>query len=405
MIGITKLYCGTVHPSDVLRYGRGPRKLPSKLLQFAPEKKPIVVWNCTRMCNLRCRHCYSAACAEPADDEMSTGEAKAMIDDLAAFGVPVLLFSGGEPLMRPDIMELISHARSTGLRTVLSSNGTLIDAHVAARLADVGLHYAGISLDGLEATNDAFRGVPGAFARTLQGIRRCREMGVKTGLRLTLNRRNVAELPAIFDLIEAEEIPRVCFYHLVGTGRAEDLGGDHLPHARTRAALDLMMDRTADLLARGRQVEVLTVDNHADGPYVYLRLLQEDPARAAEAMELLKMNAGNSTGIGIGCVSWNGDVLPDQFWRWRVLGNVRNCRFSEIWSDPQQPLLRKLRNRKQHLRCRCLRCRFLDVCNGNFRARAEAATGDPWGEDPACYLTDAEIALPAGEPAGEEAPS
>ena len=392
MIGISKLYCGTVEASDPLRYGRESARLPSHLLQFSADKKPVVVWNCTKQCNLRCVHCYASATCRPADDELSGDDARAMIDDLARFGSPVLLISGGEPVMRPDLLELIAHARAAGMRAVVSTNGTLIDETLARRFAEAGLSYVGVSLDGLEEIHDRFRGVAGAFRQALAGIRNCRAAGVKVGLRFTLNRRNVADLPGIFDLLEREQIPRVCFYHLVYTGRGGGLIEAALSNAQTRATVDLILDRTAALHAAGRKVEVLTVDNHADGPYVYLRLLREDPARAAQCLELMKMNGGNSTGVGIGCVSWNGDVLPDQFWRHHVLGNVRERPFSEIWTDPDQPLLARLRDRKKVLTCRCMQCRWLDVCNGNFRARAEAVSGDLWGDDPACYLTDEEIA-------------
>lgn len=394
MIGISKLYCRTVEASDVLRYGRRSADLPSHLLQFAADKKPVVVWNCTKRCNLRCVHCYSASTAEAADDELSGDEAREMIADLGRFGCPVLLFSGGEPLLRGDVLELIAAAKAAGLRAVLSTNGTAIERPLADELAGAGLSYVGVSLDGLATVHDAFRGVPGAFRRAMRGIRACLAAGVKVGLRMTLNRRNIAELGGVFDLLRREGIPRVCFYHLVYTGRGDGLRSDTLSHAQTRAALDLIMDRTADLHARGQKVEVLTVDNHADGPYVYLRLLREDAAAAAECLKLLEMNAGNSTALGIGCVSWNGDVLPDQFWRHHVLGNVRRRPFSEIWSDPSAGggLLGMLRERRKHMTCRCMRCRWLGVCNGNFRARAEAVTGDMWGDDPACYLTDEEIA-------------
>jgi 12,18-didecarboxysiroheme deacetylase len=392
MIGISKLYCGTVEPSDPLRYGRRSDRLPSHLLQFAADKKPVVVWNCTKRCNLRCAHCYSSSTSAPGANELTGDEARRMIDDLGRFGCPVLLLSGGEPILRPDLLELVRHARRADLRAVISTNGTLITEELAGRFAEAGLSYVGISLDGLERVHDAFRGVRGAFQRALAGIRNCRAAGVKVGLRLTMSRHNVDDLPGVFDLIEAEDIPRVCFYHLVYAGRGGWLRDQALPHEATRRVLDLIMDRTAALHAAGRKVEVLTVDNHADGPYVYLRLLREDPARAAQCLELLEMNAGNSTGVGIGCISWNGDVLPDQFWRHHVLGNVRQRPFSEIWSDPDQPLLRKLRDRHRYLKCRCMRCRWLGVCNGNFRARAEAVGGDPWGDDPACYLTDEEIA-------------
>ncbi len=400
MIGISKLYCSTVEASDPLRYGRSSKTLPTRLLQFSRDKKPIVVWNSTRRCNLRCAHCYASADCRADPDELTTDEARAMIDDLAEYGAPVLLFSGGEPLMRQDLMELIPYASSAGLRTVISTNGTMIDAPVAEKLATAGLNYVGVSLDGLAATNDAFRGQAGAFERALQGIRNCHAAGVKAGLRLTMNRRNVGEIPDVFDLIERERIKRVCFYHLVYTGRGDDMRSDTLSHAQTRDALDLIMDRTADLIARGHDVEVLTVDNHCDGPYVYMRLAREDPKRAEQTLELLRMNGGNSTGRGIACVSWNGDVLPDQFWRHHVVGNIRSRAFSEIWEDGEIPLLDQLRNRREHMHCRCMHCRWLTVCNGNFRARAEAATGDPWGDDPACYLTDEEI---AGEPIARDA--
>jgi 12,18-didecarboxysiroheme deacetylase len=395
MIGISKLYCSTVEPGDPLRYGRRSKRLPSHLLQFSRDKKPVVVWNCTRRCNLRCQHCYSASTDAAPQRELTTGQAREMIDDLASFGCPVLLISGGEPLSRPDLMELIGHARQAGMRAVLSTNGTLIDEATAARLSEMGLSYVGISLDGLGEVNDRFRGQVGAFDAAMRGIRNCQSAGLKVGLRLTMNRRNAGEIPAIFDLIQRERIPRVCFYHLVPAGRGSSLGSDMLSHAQTRATLDEIIDRTAALHTSGQPVEVLTVDNHADGPYVYLRLLRENPDRAAKVLELLRMNGGNSTGVGIGCVSWNGDVLPDQFWRQHVLGNVLQRRFSEIWTDPNQPMLRDLRDRKSLLKGRCSRCRWLGVCNGNFRSRAEAAGNGPWGDDPGCYLTEEEI---AGEP-------
>jgi radical SAM protein with 4Fe4S-binding SPASM domain len=249
-----------------------------------------------------------------------------------------------------------------------------------------------VSLDGLESTHDRFRGRAGAFAEAIRGIRICREAGIKVGVRFTMNRLNVRDIPAIFDLLEAEDIPRACFYHLVYAGRGSKLMEEDLSHAGSRAVLDLIMDRTRDLFEKGSPKEILTVDNHADGPYVYLRLLKEDPRRAAEVLELLKMNEGNSSGNGIGCVSWDGEVHADQFWRGISFGNVRRRPFSEIWSDTSNDLMARLKDKRPHLTGRCATCRWLDVCGGNFRARAEAATGEIWAPDPACYLTDEEIA-------------
>jgi len=391
MIGISKLYCGTVEPSDALRYGRRSKDLPSHLLQFSSDKRPVVVWNMTRACNLKCLHCYAKASESSREIELTTEEARAMIDDLAGFGVPVILFSGGEPLVRQDLPELARYAVRKGMRAVISTNGTLITGDKARELKDVGLSYVGVSLDGLEEVNDRFRGKKGAFQSAIQGIRNCQEAGLKVGLRFTLNRMNVEEVPRIFDLLERADIPRVCFYHLVYAGRGSELIEDDLDHRQTRAAVDLIIDRTKDMHDRGLSKEVLTVDNHADGPYLYLRMVREKHPRAEEVMELLKMNEGNSSGVGFGCISWDGAVHADQFWRHESFGNVRERPFSAIWTDLSNPILAKLKEKKRHVKGRCATCVWLEICGGNFRVRAEAVTGDMWAPDPACYLTDEEI--------------
>lgn len=393
MIGISKLYCGTIEPSDALRYGRQSSRLPSHLLQFSADKKPVIVWNVGQRCNLKCVHCYSQSQDRPYPDELTTAEGKRLIEDLAEFGSPVILFSGGEPLLRNDLLELAERAIGLGLRAVISTNGTLIDEHMAGRLKKIGLSYVGVSLDGMRETHDRFRGVKGAFDAALKGIRACQEAEIKVGLRFTMNRRNAMDIPLIFDLLEEENIPRVCFYHLVYSGRGSRLRDEDLSRAETRRIVDLIIDRTKDLHQRGKEVEVLTVDNHADGPYLYLRMLREGSPRASEVRELLQMNGGNSSGVGIGCVSWDGSVHADQFWRHYSFGNVRGRRFSEIWTDLRDPLMAKLKEKKKHLTGRCAVCQWLDVCAGNFRVRAEASTGDLWAPDPACYLSDEEIGL------------
>ncbi len=393
MIGISKLYCGTVEPSDAIRYGRHSGKLPSHLLQFSKDKKPVVVWNITRRCNLKCVHCYAHAKNIAFDNELTTDEGKKLIDDLAAFGVPVLLFSGGEPLMRKDMTELAGYAVKKGMRAVISTNGTLIPPDTAKILKDIGLSYVGVSLDGMEEIHDKFRGVKGAFKAAMKGIENCRKQGIKVGLRFTINKFNVNEIPAVFDLLEKRNIPRICFYHLVYAGRGSGLVKDDLTHYETRKAVDLIIDRTKDLHDRGIPKEVLTVDNHADGPYLYLRLKKEDPERGDEVLELLKMNEGNNSGRGIGCVSWDGEVHADQFWRHYSFGNVKKRPFSEIWTDLSNPLMKKLKEKKNYVKGRCAKCRWLDICAGNFRVRAEAVYDDVWAPDPACYLTDDEIKI------------
>lgn len=393
MIGISKLYCGQAEASDALRYGRQSGKLPSHLLQFSKDKKPVVVWNMTRRCNLKCAHCYAQATGMGGRDEINTAQAKEMIGDLAAYGAPVLLFSGGEPLAREDLTELARFATEKGMRAVISTNGTLISKQKAKELKSVGLSYVGISLDGLEEVHDRFRGVPGSYKKALEGIANCQAEGLKVGLRFTINRGNAAEIPGIFQLLEDLEIPRACFYHLVYSGRGSNLIKEDLNHQETRAVLDLIMDKTRALFEAGKPKEILTVDNHADGPYVWMRLQKEDPERAEDVFKLLQFNEGNNSGRGIGCISWDGKVHADQFWREHVFGNVLERPFSQIWEDTEIELLHKLKDKKSHVGGRCAKCRHLSICGGNFRARAEAYHGDIWAEDPACYLTDAEIGI------------
>jgi len=393
MIGISKLYCGTVEASDPIRYGRKSKNLPAHLLQFSSDKKPVVVWNITRECNLNCIHCYARAVHHSNEKELTTQEGFALLDDLAEFGAPVILFSGGEPTVRPDLTELANYAVGKGMRAVISSNGTLIDKKMADELKKAGVSYVGISLDGLEEVNDHFRGMNSAFKMALQGIENCSEAGIKVGLRFTINQSNKSEVPGIFTLMEEKEIERICFYHLVYSGRGSDLIDQDLSHEETRKMVDLIIDTTKDMYDRGKVKEVLTVDNHADGPYLYLRMLREKNPRASEVLKLLKMNGGNSSGNGIGCVSWDGEVYADQFWREHSLGNILKRPFSQIWSDKTDPFLTKLKGKKRYVKGRCSNCKWLDVCAGNFRARGESVSGDIWGEDPACYLTDEEIGI------------
>ena len=391
MIGISKLYMGQAEASDPLRYGRLSANLPSHLLQFSRDKKPIVVWNITQRCNLKCKHCYAAG--EPdVSKELTTEECRRAIDGFADFGCPVVLFSGGEPFSRPDLLDLAAYAREKGRRVVFSTNGTLITPAIAERIKAIGASYVGISIDGVRETHDAFRGVPGAYDRSLAAIRACRDAGVKVGLRVTLTRDNVREIPAIFRLMREERIPRICLYHLVYSGRGANLRANDLSHEETRAAVDRIIDEMKAAFDAGSPLEVLTVDNHADAPYLWLRMVREGNPRADDVLRLLRMNGGNSSGNGLSCVSWDGTVYPDQFWRDKPLGNVRERPFGEIWGNPPEgSFLAQLREKPLHVQGRCRDCRFLSICGGNFRARGEAATGDIWGEDPACYLTDEEI--------------
>lgn len=390
MISVSKLLCDTASFGDSLRYAQTSAAARSGTNE---GRGPVVVWNCTRTCNLRCLHCYYAAQSEPSPDELSTQEARRMIDDLAAFRVPVLLISGGEPLTRRDILDLAAYAADKGIRVTLSTNGTLLTRERVRRLKAIGVGYVGISFDGVGSVHDYFRARDGAFAASLQAVRLCLEEGQKVGIRFTMNRYNRDELPRMFDFIEAEGIPRACFYHLVYSGRGAQLRERDLSAEETRRAMDTIIERTESLAARGDQREILTVDNHADGVYIYLTLLRRGSPRAEAVRRLLEANGGNRSGVAIAAVDHEGHVHPDQFTTIHSLGNVRQQPFSEIWGRGDHPLLAALRDRRRHLKGRCGACRWLNLCNGNFRARAEAVHGDFWAEDPACYLTDDEIGL------------
>jgi radical SAM protein with 4Fe4S-binding SPASM domain len=397
MINISKLYCDEVTPGDWLRYGKegsGEREgemVPKK----ASERKPIVVWNITRNCNLKCVHCYNDSGVGKECNDASTEEAKAVLDDLAAFGIPSVLFSGGEPFMRHDLFELIKYATDKGLRTVISTNGTLITPEAAAKVKEYGVSYVGISLDGIGEINDKFRGVDGAFDRTVEGIKNCQAVGQRIGLRLTLTKRNVADLESLFDFFEEYGIERACFYHLVPSGRGQIISDDDLTHAQSREAIEMIMARTKAFKEAGRKTDILTVDNHVDGIYLYLKLLKEDPEKAKDVWKLLTWNGGglNSSGVGIGCLDFNGKVHANQFWGHYDLGDIHEKPFSEIWSNDEEPLLKGLRNRRDYVKGRCRLCKFFDGCGGSLRVRADLHFGDTWAPDPGCYLTDEEIGL------------
>lgn len=400
MINITRLFANQVTTGDPLRYGvDGPQKVghdhhfqTHKRATSAAERRPVVVWNITRRCNLHCVHCYTDSHDQEYKGELTNAEGKAFIDDLARFGIPALLFSGGEPLLRPDLFDLASYAVSKGLRPVLSTNGILINLETARKLKEIGFIYVGISLDGIGETNDKFRGKKGAFEEAMRGFRNCREVGQRVGLRLTLTKRNVLDLDNIFDFLIAEQIPRACFYHLVYSGRGKAIEGDDLTHEDSRKALDVICKRTREIVEKGIDLDVLTVDNHVDGPYLYLKLLKEDPERAAEVRKMLEWNGGGafSTGVGIGDVDFFGNVHPDQFWQDQSFGNVRERPFSEIWQDTSHPLMAGLKDRIPLLKGKCATCRYIKMCGGALRVRAFRVYNDPWMHDPACYLTEEE---------------
>lgn len=390
MIGVSKLLCGVEHFGDRLRYAHGSH---GQKHGAVAGYGPVVAWNVSRTCNLHCIHCYSDSEEKDYPGELTTQEAKKFIDDLADFNVPVLLLSGGEPLMRSDIFDLVAHARKHDIRVTFSTNGTLITPDVAKEIKKFGVGYVGISLDGIGDNNDRFRGKKGAFEDALRGIRNCLAIDQRVGLRFTINRHNLRDMEDIFRLIEEEKIPRVCFYHLVYSGRGGSMMQEDITHEESRHAMDLIMGKAIEFYKKGSDVEILTVDNHADIVYLYLKIKETEPELAETVWKLMQLNGGNRSGIAFANVDSLGYVHPDQFTQNHTFGNVKERPFKEIWTDTSHPILAGLKDRKPLLKGRCSKCKWLNVCNGNFRARAEAVTGDFWESDPACYLTDEEIGL------------
>jgi len=354
---------------------------------------PVVIWNLIRRCNLTCKHCYSISADTDFPGELSTDEVFAVMDDLKAFKVPVLILSGGEPLLRPDIFEVSRRAKAMGFYVGLSSNGTLIDTDNIGQIADVGYDYVGISLDGIGATHDAFRRKVGAFDASMQGVRLCREAGVKVGLRFTITMDNAHELPKLLDLVEREDIDKFYLSHLNYAGRGNKNRRDDARHDVTRKAMDLLFDYCWRDVESGGRREVVTGNNDADGVYLLHWARRHRPAQAAHLERKLIQWGGNASGVNVANIDNLGNVHPDTFWWHYDLGNVRQRPFSEIWPDRSDPIMAGLKQRPRQVSGRCDACRHFAICGGNTRVRALQVHGDAWAEDPGCYLTASEIGI------------
>ena len=390
MISLSKLLCDLDAEGDGLRYDDG-RDSAKEQITEEPTTKPVVVWNLTRRCNLYCEHCYAGADLDAAPGELTTAEGKQLLDELADYGAPVVLFSGGEPLVRDDLEALVAHAADTGIRPVLSTNGTLVTPERAAALRDAGLQYAGVSVDGMPERNDAFRGEEGAFDAAVRGIETFLDAGVKTGLRYTITERNAADIESVVDLLAEVGVDRFCFYHLDYGGRGGDIAdADLTPEAR-REAVERLCELTLSYHDAGEEIETLLVGNYCDAAFLveYARDRFGEPTAAA-VRRYLEVNGGDPTGERVADIDYQGNVHLTQFWQGYSLGNIRDRPFGAIWEDESNPLLSKLRDREAHLTGRCATCRHRDICRGGSRLRALAAEGDVFAPDPQCYLTRAE---------------
>ncbi|WP_421848979.1 heme d1 biosynthesis radical SAM protein NirJ [Oricola sp.] len=355
--------------------------------------KPVVIWNLTRRCNLKCKHCYTVSANVDFPGELTAKQARDTLEDIGRFLVPALILSGGEPLLRDDLFELARRARELVRVLALSTNGTAVTGENADRVAEIGFDYVGISIDGIGTVNDRFRGVEGAYDQALAGVRACKKRGVKVGLRFTITDDNADQLGELLDLCDGEGVDKFYLSHLVYAGRGNKARGDDTDHVRTRRAMDLLIERAAASHKGAAQLEIVTGNNDADAVYFLNWAAERFPAeRLAHLRAHLVAWGGNASGVGVANIDTQGNVHPDTYWSEYTIGSVKETPFSELWTG-SDPMLAELRRRPRPLKGRCGACAHKSICGGNTRIRALQLTGDPWAEDPACYLGDAEIGV------------
>ncbi|MFZ2406010.1 MAG: heme d1 biosynthesis radical SAM protein NirJ [Methylobacter sp.] len=365
---------------------------PTPLKPARKPAAPVVIWNLIRRCNLTCKHCYTTSTDINFPNELSTPEIYTVMDDLKAFKVPVLILSGGEPLLHPDIFDISRRAKDMGFYVALSTNGTKISAANIDEIAAINYQYIGVSLDGIKDTHDQFRRVQGSFDQALHGIHLCLEKGIKVGLRYTLTQDNAQDFPALLQLMDEHNIDKFYLSHLNYGGRGNKNRKDDAHFAMTRDAMDLLFETSYEWLKEGKDREFVTGNNDADAVYFLHWVARHFPDQVDHIKAKLEQWGGNASGVNVANIDNLGNVHPDTFWWHYELGNVKERPFSEIWMDTSDPLMAGLKQSPRPLEGRCARCRYQEICNGNTRVRAAQTTGNFWAEDPGCYLTNTEIA-------------
>ncbi len=335
----------------------------------------LVAWETTRNCNLDCIHCRAAAGRGPYTGELTTAEGKRLLAEIAGVAPAIVILTGGEPLLRPDIFELAEHGRDLGLRMVMAPNGTLVTEAIARRMAAAGIQRVSVSLDGASAeTHDAFRKVPGAFAGALRGIAHLRAAGVPFQINTTISRANLAEIPAIQELAVRLGAVAHHIFLLVPTGRGKYIVDQAIDAETYERTLNWFYEQ------RGKT----SLELKATCAPQYYRILRERAAREGRAVTVQShgldaVTRGCLGGIGFCFVSHVGEVQPCGFLH-TVCGNVRERSFAAIWE--QSETFHRLRD-FDRLRGKCGACEFKRVCGG-CRARAFEATGDFLAEEPLC---------------------
>ncbi|RJQ58167.1 MAG: heme b synthase [Desulfobacteraceae bacterium] len=335
----------------------------------------LVAWEVTRNCNLNCVHCRAAATLGPHEGELDTQTCLRILDEIADAGNPIVILTGGEPLLRPDIFEIARYGTDKGLRMVMAPNGTLITEEVAGRLAAAGIQRISVSLDGASSeAHDRFRGVDGAFKRALQGIEKAKSAGIEFQVNTTITKQNLASLPRIQKLaMELEAVAHHIFL-LVPTGRGKYIIDQEITAKEYEEALNWFYD----------QRELSSLQLKATCAPHYYRILRQRAKAEGKKVEfkthgLDAVTRGCLGGTGFCFISHRGIVQPCGFLSLNC-GDLRKQAFSEIWTGSEVFL--SLRN-FDNLEGKCGRCEYRKVCGG-CRARAYEATGDYMAEEPLC---------------------
>jgi len=350
----------------------------------------LIVWNFTRQCNLRCKHCYENAGPKPAPDELTTEEAKQAIDEFADAGVVALSFSGGEPLLRKDFFEVAEYADEREFYVSVASNGTLITEEVAQKMKEKGIQYVEISLDGFEKTHDEFRGMPGAWKRAVEGIKNCVNVGLDTGVATTATHYNFEEIPKLAEFIEKDlYAKRFMVFNFIPVNRGKEIVNQDLTPKEREELLDFLYaklideSRKLDTFSTAPQYAVTSL-KFAFGPVVATHFTNR------AATEMLKGRAKSLTEFIGGCgagrlycgIEPNGDIEPCVFIPIKV-GNIREKSLVDIWRN--SPILKQIRSRDAFKGCG--ECEYKYICGG-CRARAYAYFNDLQGPDPGCSTNE-----------------
>ena len=354
-------------------------EVPKHLIRYANVKAPMVIWNITRKCNFSCDMCHLGSALEAESDELTTQEALEFIDHMALIKVPMISVYGGEPLTRDDFFTLADYAHNKGLRIILSSNAALITEQTAREIEESGISYVGIDMDGFSQISGRMDIIAG-LERAKPAMEFLRDAGVGCGVRITIGSFNLAQMPSIIEAIENTGLKRfaVC-QHIEGN--------DWKAVKEERREI---IDSLIDYAMKNPEMEVVTEQLYDDGVYLLQRVAENDPELASEMEKLLARQGGCPAGDRIVNVDYRGNVHLCPYWQGRTIGNIREQKLSDICFDEENEILAKMSEKTRYLKGRCGRCSYKHLCRG-CGARAEEMCGDPFGADPACYLTEEEI--------------